>query len=259
MTSTDPDGAQTPPTEVVGGSSLDDLIDSRLQGHEEMHRSHRAGWLRAAVLGANDGLLSTASLVIGVAGGGASRSVVLLSGLAGLFAGAFSMAAGEYSSVSSQRDTEHADLEIERRALTDHPEIELAELAGIYRDRGLPTPLALEVANQLHASDALGAHARDELGLDPDDLARPVQAALTSAASFVVGAVVPVLTISLFPHDWRIAVTAVITMIALGALGAFAARLGGAPPVRAAVRLLVLGGLSMAATFAIGNAVGVSV
>jgi VIT1/CCC1 family predicted Fe2+/Mn2+ transporter len=237
----------------------DQVIDSHLHGHEESHRSHRAGWLRAAVLGANDGLLSTASLVIGVAGGGASRSVVVLTGLAGLFAGAFSMAAGEYSSVSSQRDTEAADLEIERKALVEHPEIEMAELAGIYRDRGLPADLAMEVAEKLHAADALTAHARDELGLDPDELARPVQAALTSAGSFVLGAIVPVLCISLFSRDIRIGVTALVTLLALGGLGALAARLGGAPPARAALRLVVLGGLSMAATFAIGNIVGVSV
>jgi VIT1/CCC1 family predicted Fe2+/Mn2+ transporter len=242
-----------------GALTPDQEIDARLHGHVEEHRSHRAGWLRAGVLGANDGLLSTASLVIGVAGGGASRSVVVLTGLAGLFAGAFSMAAGEYSSVSSQRDTEAADLEIERKALDEHPEIELAELAGIYRDRGLPADLAMEVAEKLHAADALTAHARDELGLDPEELARPVQAAFTSALSFILGAIVPVLFISLFPDHLRIAVTAMVTLAALGGLGALAARLGGAPPARAALRLVVLGGLSMAATFAIGNIVGVSV
>ena len=258
MTASDAD-PHAPAPSTGTEAAADAFIDARLHGHEEMHKSHRAGWLRAAVLGANDGLLSTASLVIGVAGGTDSRSIVLLSGLAGLFAGAFSMAAGEYSSVSSQRDTEAADLEIERRALSDHPDIELAELAGIYRDRGLPADLAMEVAEKLHQADALRAHARDELGLDPEDLARPIQAAVTSAASFVIGAVIPVLCITLFAIDLRIAVTAVVTLIALGGLGALAARLGGAPPWRAALRLLVLGGLSMAATFLIGNLVGVSV
>jgi vacuolar iron transporter family protein len=227
--------------------------------HEEHHKSHRASWLRAAVLGANDGLLSTASLVIGVAGGGGDRQIVLLAGLAGGFAGAFSMAAGEYSSVSSQRDTERADLEIERRALTEHPDVELEELAAIYRHRGLSRSLAREVAEQLHEKDALRAHARDELGLDPDDLARPAQAAVTSAISFVLGALVPLLFIVLVPLDLRIPVTAAVTLVSLGALGALAAFLGGAPPLRAAARLFVLGGLSMAATYVIGRAVGVTV
>lgn len=256
MTSTGSD-----PVEIAPDPAHDPVAyDERMRNHmEEEHKSHRAGWLRAAVLGANDGLLSTSSLVIGVAGGGAERQIVLLAGLAGLFAGAFSMAAGEYSSVSSQRDTEQADLEIERRALAEHPDVELAELAAIYRHRGLSRPLAQEVAEQLHAKDALRAHARDELGLDPDDLARPVQAAITSAVSFVLGAVVPLLFIVLMSVDLRVPVTAGVTLVALAGLGYLAAFLGGAPPWRAALRLFTLGGLSMLATYLIGHAVGVSV
>jgi vacuolar iron transporter family protein len=256
MTSTGSDPVETtsPSPRVHVG------FEDRMKAHiEEEHKSHRSGWLRAAVLGANDGLLSTASLVIGVAGGGAERQIVLLAGLAGLFAGAFSMAAGEYSSVSSQRDTEQADLDIERRALDESPDIEMAELAAIYRNRGLSRSLAQEVAEQLHAKDALRAHARDELGLDPDALARPVQAAFTSAVSFVLGALVPLLFIVLMPVSMRLPVTAAVTLAALAALGALAALLGGAPPWRAAARLFVLGGVSMAATYLIGRAVGVTV
>lgn len=225
----------------------------------EEHRSQRSGWLRAAVLGANDGLLSTASLVLGVAAGDANRSVLWLSGLASMAAGAFSMAAGEYTSVSSQRDAEQADLRAEAAELDAHPEDERRELVEIYRKRGLSTALAQQVAVELHAHDPLAAHARDELGLDPDALAAPVQAAAVSFGAFATGALVPVLTIGLLPSSSRMAVTALVTLVALAILGASAARLGGAPTRRAAVRMLLLGALAMAVTSAIGRLVGVAV
>jgi VIT1/CCC1 family predicted Fe2+/Mn2+ transporter len=225
----------------------------------EQHRSQRAGWLRAAVLGANDGLLSTASLVLGVAAADVSRSVLWLSGLASMAAGAFSMAAGEYTSVSSQRDAEVADLRAEAAELQAYPEAEVRELTDIYRRRGLSPGLARRVADELHRTDALGAHARDELGLDPNALAAPLQAALVSFTSFGLGALVPVLTIALLPSAARMVVTAAVTLVALAVLGATAARLGGAPTRRAAVRLLVLGALAMAVTSAIGRLVGVTV
>src|SRR4051794_31778076 len=202
---------------------------------DEHHRSQRSGWLRAAVLGANDGLLSTASLLIGVAAGDASRSVIWLTGFASLAAGSFSMAAGEYSSVSSQRDAEVADLRMEAEALQSNPNAEINELAGIYRRRGLSPDLAREVALALHQADALAAHAHDELGLDPDSLSAPLQAALVSAASFILGALVPVLTMGLLPHGFRIPITAVVTLITLGLLGAIGAEVGGARVIPAAV------------------------
>ncbi|MEZ5234692.1 MAG: VIT1/CCC1 transporter family protein [Acidimicrobiia bacterium] len=230
------------------------------QSHlSETHRSQRSGWLRAAVLGANDGLLSTASLVLGVAAGNAGRSVLWLSGLASMAAGAFSMAAGEYTSVSSQRDAEEADLRAEAAELAAHPEAEFRELTEIYRRRGLSPELAHQVAMELHEVDALGAHARDELGLDPDDLAAPLQAAVVSFASFAAGAAVPVLAIGLLPQSVRSLITAVITLAALGGLGALAGRLGGAPMGRAALRLVALGALAMAVTTVIGSVVGVAV
>ena len=225
----------------------------------EEHRSQRAGWLRAAVLGANDGLLSTASLVLGVSAGNASRSVLWLSGLASMAAGAFSMAAGEYTSVSSQRDAEEADLAAEAAELDAHPEDETKELTDIYRHRGLSDALARQVAEELHEVDPLAAHARDELGLDPEALAAPLQAAGVSFLSFAVGALVPVLTIGLLPSSVRMALTALVTLIALGLLGAVAAQLGGADTRRAAARLMVLGALAMAVTSGIGALVGGSV
>jgi vacuolar iron transporter family protein len=229
-------------------------------GHvDEHHRSHRSGWIRAAVLGANDGLLSTSSLLVGVAAGDATRNAVVLTGIAALFAGAFAMAAGEYSSVSSQRDAEEADLRKEQAALQDHPEAELRELAAIYRDRGVPTDLALQVAEHLHAHDAYRAHARDELGIDPDRLSSPVSAAATSALSFALGALLPLLTMALVSAGIRSAVTIVLAVAALAALGALGARLGGAAPTRAVIRVVALGLASMAATAAIGHIVGVQV
>lgn len=225
----------------------------------EEHRSQRSGWLRAAVMGANDGLLSTASLVLGVAAGNADRSVLWLSGLAAMAAGAFSMATGEYTSVSSQRDAQEADLRTEAAELKHNPDDEISELTEIYRRRGLSGELANRVAVELHEHDALAAHARDELGLDPEDLANPVEAAVVSFVSFLIGAVVPVLTIVLLSPSTRMLVTAVVTLFALGALGAVAARLGGADERRAALRLVGLGALAMAVTSGIGSLVGVAV
>jgi VIT1/CCC1 family predicted Fe2+/Mn2+ transporter len=227
--------------------------------HAEDHLSFRSNWLRAAVLGANDGILSTASLVLGVAASGASRSAVVTAGIAGLVAGAGSMAAGEYVSVSSQRDTEDADLRLEASELAADPEGELAELTGIYEGRGLPPKLAGEVATALTAHDALAAHARDELGLPEDRRARPLQAAGASALSFAVGAILPLLAIGLFGHSVRIPACVVVTILALGGLGTLGARLGGAPEIPALRRVVFWGVIAMAATSAIGALVGSAV
>ena len=227
--------------------------------HAEQHLSFRSNWLRAAVLGANDGILSTSSLVLGVAASGASRSAIVTAGIAGLVAGAGSMAAGEYVSVSSQRDTEDADLRLEARELSDDPEGELAELVGIYEARGLRPELALEVATELTANDALQAHARDELGLPEDRRARPLQAAGASALSFSVGAIIPLLAIGLFGSSIRIVACVVVTILALAGLGALGARLGGAPEVPAVIRVVFWGTVAMGATAAIGALVGAAV
>ena len=225
----------------------------------EQHRSHRSGWLRAGVLGANDGLLSTASLLIGVAAGNASRSVLVLTAVAALVAGALSMAAGEYSSVASQRDAELADLRMERRSLAADPDEELLELAELYRNKGLTQELSLEVAQQLSAIDAFAAHSRDELGLDPDALTSPIQASLSSALSFSLGAAIPALTMGLASSAVRIPGTVVLTLVALGVLGGIGARLGGASMTRAAVRLVLLGGGSMVVTTMVGRLLGTGV
>jgi VIT1/CCC1 family predicted Fe2+/Mn2+ transporter len=222
----------------------------------EEHKSHRAGWLRAAVLGANDGIVSTSSLVLGVAGSGASGSAILTAGIAGMVGGALSMAAGEFVSVSSQRDTERADLRMEARELQRDPEGELDELAAIYERRGLAPDLAREVAVALTDRDALGAHARDELGLDDDRGARPMQAAGSSAAAFSVGAVLPLAAAAIVAGDAREPAIVVMTLVALAILGAIGARLGGAPAVRATARVLVWGSIAMIVTYAIGAAVG---
>jgi VIT1/CCC1 family predicted Fe2+/Mn2+ transporter len=211
------------------------------------------------VLGANDGLLSVSALLIGVAAADASRTVLVTTGLAGLFAGAFSMAVGEYSSVSSQRDAEQADLARESAELEATPRSELAELTGIYVRRGLEPALASQVAAGLMAHDALEAHARDELGLDPSDLARPVQAAAVSAISFTLGALVPLLVVVLVPSGARLPTAVVVTLLGLGLLGFVGARLGGAPPVRASLRVLVGGGVALALTALIGQLVGAAV
>jgi vacuolar iron transporter family protein len=224
--------------------------------HAEEHLSFRSNWLRAAVLGANDGILSTSSLVLGVAASGASGSAIVTAGIAGLVAGAGSMAAGEYVSVSSQRDTEEADLRLEARELAADPGGELTELAGIYEARGLPPGLAAEVATALTDRDALAAHARDELGLPEDRRARPLQAAGASAFSFAAGAILPLLAVGLFGNSIRILACIVVTILALGGLGWLGARLGGAPEVPALVRVVFWGIVAMGATAAIGALVG---
>ena len=221
-----------------------------------VHLSHRANWLRAAVLGANDGILSTASLVLGVAASGASGAAIVTAGIAGLVAGALSMAAGEYVSVSSQRDAELADLRLEARELRRDPQGELRELAGIYERRGLPPALAGEVARSLSRTGALEAHARDELGLDEQRLARPFQAAWTSALSFSAGAALPLAAVAAAPAPTRVGVTVAVTLLALGLLGDLGARLGGAPRRAAAVRVVAWGAIAMAITSGIGALVG---
>ena len=227
--------------------------------HIERHRSHRIGWLRAAVLGANDGIVSTASLVVGVAAAGAESRTILVTGVAGLVAGAMSMAAGEYVSVSSQSDTEHADLERERKELATEPEHELAELTGIYVRRGLDKTLAREVAVQLMDHDALGAHARDELGITDMATARPVQAALASAATFAAGAALPLAVAWLAPPSVRIWSISIASLAFLAALGALAARTGGASVLTSAWRVTFWGALALAITAGIGRLFGVSV
>ena len=227
--------------------------------HRERHRSERIGWLRAAVLGANDGIVSTASLVVGVAAANAARHDVLIAGVAGLVAGALSMAAGEYVSVSSQADTERADLDRERHELATQPEAEEDELTGIYVQRGLEPDLARAVARQFMAKGALAAHARDELGLTEELAARPLQAALASAATFAIGAGVPVLTILLAPAGQIVAAVAVISVLCLLSLGAIAARVGGAPVFVGAARVTVWGVLAMLVTAAVGRLFGATV
>ena len=227
--------------------------------HIERHRSHRIGWLRAAVLGANDGIVSTASLVVGVAAAGAESRTILVTGVAGLVAGAMSMAAGEYVAVSSQSDTEHADLERERKELATEPEHELAELTGIYVRRGLDKTLAREVAVQLMDHDALGAHARDELGITDMATARPVQAALASAATFAAGAALPLAVAWLAPPSVRIWSISIASLAFLAALGALAARTGGASVLTSAWRVTFWGALALAITAGIGRLFGVSV
>lgn len=224
-----------------------------VSAHTERHASGRTGWLRAAVLGANDGMLSTASLLIGVASADAGRSVLLASGVAALVAGAASMALGEYSSVSSQRDAERADLEVERQELEAMPRAELRELAAIYERRGLDPPLARQVAEALSAQDPLAAHARDELGLDPGRLARPVEAAVSSAASFSLGALLPILVVLVTTARLRGPVVVASTLVGLAVLGATGARLGGAPWHRPALRVAVGGALAMALAAMVGR------
>jgi VIT1/CCC1 family predicted Fe2+/Mn2+ transporter len=222
----------------------------------EQHLLHRSGWLRAAVLGANDGILSIASIVSGVAAAGASHQAVMLAGLAGLVAGAGSMATGEYVSVSSQADIEGADLAHERQELAANPKSEHEELAHIYVGRGLESGLAHQVADQLMAHDALGAHARDELGISETVLVRPLQAALSSAASFVLGALLPFLTAMVAPAALTGWLVSVMSLVALAILGLVAAKVAGAPVLRPALRVVLWGALSMASTALIGRLVG---
>ena len=226
--------------------------------HVERHRTHRMGWLRAAVLGANDGIVSTASLVLGVAAAGASSINILIAGVAGLVAGAMSMAAGEYVSVSSQADTEHADLERERKELAADPDHEKAELTAIYVARGLDAALAANVATQLTAHDALGAHARDELGISELLAARPVQAALASASTFAVGAALPLMIVLWAPRSTILWTVSAGSLAFLAILGSMAARAGGASVMTAAVRVTFWGALAMALTAGVGALFGVS-
>ncbi len=226
------------------------------KNHSEQHRTHRIGWLRAAVLGANDGILSTASLLVGVAASHASRGSILTAGVAGLVAGAMAMAAGEYVSVSSQADTERADLARECRELEEDEGGELKELASIYAERGLDPILAKLVAEQLTAHDALGAHARDELGISVHSRARPVQAALASGATFSAGAAMPLLTVLVAPEAGLVPIvfgTSLFFLVGLGVLSGFA---GGAPMVKAAVRVTFWGALAMGLTAAVGALFG---
>jgi VIT1/CCC1 family predicted Fe2+/Mn2+ transporter len=227
--------------------------------HPERHEIERIGWLRAAVLGANDGIVSTASLIVGVASASAGRSEILVAGLAGLVAGAMSMAAGEYVSVSSQADTEKANLDREQWELENTPHAEHAELAAIYRERGLDKDTAREVATQLMEKDALGAHAREELGISEITAARPIQAAITSAITFTFGAAVPLIMAVLVPGTITVPAVAGASLMALGALGAAGARIGGASPWRPTARVLFWGALAMAVTAGIGSLVGTAV
>ncbi|GAA4086579.1 VIT family protein [Nocardioides kongjuensis] len=229
---------------------------------DEPHReglNDRLNWLRAGVLGANDGIVSTAGIVLGVAGATNDRTAILVAGIAGLAAGAMSMGAGEYVSVSTQRDSEEALLAKERRELREDPEDELAELAGLYVDKGLDPDLALQVAQQLTDHDALGAHAEAELGIDPDDLTNPWNAAFASMLSFTLGALLPLLTIVLFGSGTRVPVTVVAVVAALAVTGWASARFGYGPPSRAVVRNVLGGLLAMAVTYGIGQLVGTQV
>lgn len=229
---------------------------SRLHLHPENHVVARIGWLRAAVLGANDGIVSTASLIVGVAAASAATSEVLVAGVAGLVAGAMSMAAGEYVSVSSQSDTEQADLAREQAELASQPEFEREELTRIYMDRGGDADLARQVADQLMAKDALTAHARDELGISEVTAARPIQAALTSAATFAIGAALPLAMVILLPESLLVAGVSMASLIFLALLGAIGARAGGANITRATVRVTFWGALAMALTAGIGSIFG---
>lgn len=228
----------------------------RLNSHREHHRTERIGWLRAAVLGANDGIVSTASLIIGVAAAETTHSGIIIAGLAGLVAGAMSMAAGEYVSVHSQADTEKADLERERRELAADDQGERMELAGIYVRRGLDPDLARQVADQLMEHDALGAHARDELGISEELKARPIQAAVFSAVSFSIGAALPLLLAVIFVGSWLIPLIAVCSLVLLAVLGGVAAQAGGASILTGAGRVLFWGAIAMGATALVGKLFG---
>ena len=226
----------------------------------ERHLGHRTGWLRAAVLGANDGIVSVAAIIVGVAAAQSGRSAIITAGIAGLVAGAASMAAGEYVSVSSQADAERADLRLERRELLDDPVGERAELAAIYRARGLSAQLAEEVATELSTrDDVLAVHARDELGMTALSHARPLQAAAASSASFTAGAALPLLAVVLAPSSLRIEVTMAATLLALALTGWAGARMGGAPPARGTLRVVVWGIAAMVLTMVVGRAVGTAV
>ena len=224
--------------------------------HGEFHRSDRIGWLRAAVLGANDGTISVSSLVIGVAAAGASHGTILITGIAGLVAGAMSMAAGEYVSVQSQADTEDADIQREKRELEMEPELELDELTGIYVSRGLDEPLARQVAIKLMSTDALGAHARDELGITETLRAKPLQAAFSSAISFVAGAIIPIIAALLAPSVLVAEISSATALVTLLILGGIAAYAGGASIVKGAIRVAFWGALAMLITAGVGKLFG---
>jgi vacuolar iron transporter family protein len=226
---------------------------------QEVHRSGRSGWLRAAVLGSNDAIVSTASLMIGVAAASASKQAILIAGVAGLVAGSMSMAVGEYVSVSAQRDSEQADIELEQQELAADPGVELKELAMIYVKRGLEKELAIKVAQQLSARDRLRSHMRDELGIETESLAHPLQAAWISATSFASFAAVPIAALLVAPPPQSIPAISVLSLVSLAALGALGGHLGGAPLGRAALRVTIGGGLAMAVTAIIGRLLGISV
>lgn len=230
-----------------------------MKAHLEQHLVARIGWLRAAVLGANDGILSTASLILGVAASGADRPAILIAGMAGLVAGAMSMAAGEYVSVSSQSDTEQSDMARERQELASAPETELAELAGIYERRGVDPATARSVAEQMTAFDAIGTHARDELHITEMTIARPVLAAITSAATFTAGAALPLLMVAVLPMSLIVPGQAAGSILFLAALGLIGARAGGVKPGRPVLRVVFWGAMAMALTAGIGRLVGTAV
>jgi VIT1/CCC1 family predicted Fe2+/Mn2+ transporter len=234
-------------------------VNPKMMRHSEGHRTEHIGWLRASVLGANDGLISTASLIVGVAASGTDRAAVLVAGIAGMVAGAMSMAAGEYVSVSSQADTEAADLARERHELATMPEAELRELAGIYEARGLTPALAMQVAEQLTAHDALGAHARDELGLSEITAARPLQAAMASAVAFAVGAALPVAVAAMAPGAWVSRIVTASALVLLSVLGAVAAQVGGAPVLTGAARVTFWGAIAMGSSALVGRLFGAQV
>lgn len=252
-------GASTPALAGAYAARMTHPARTPVPRHRERHRTDRVGWLRAAVLGANDGIVSVAGLVVGVAASGASASTILVTGVAGLVAGAMSMAAGEYVSVQSQADAEAAALAVETRELREMPEGELAELTQIYVKRGLDPALSRQVAEQLTAHDALASHMRDELGITEALRARPVQAALASAAAFTVGALLPIATTLLAPPDRVALVTTVATLAGLLVSGGLAARVGGAPVLRGAWRVGFWGAMAMAAAAAVGRLFHVSV
>lgn len=227
--------------------------------HPENHKSHSAAWLRAAVLGINDGIVSTSSLMLGVLAASHNPSAVLTAGIAGVVAGALSMAAGEYVSVSSQRDSELTDIEIETKSLTENPDKELAELSWFYQQRGLDAELAKEVAQQLHDHDAVRAHVSHELGIDRDNLARPGQAAVASAGAFFIGGMIPIPAAILATDGSGLLTISIVSLIALFISGAVSARIGGGDKLKAAFRVFFGGGLAMAVTFAIGHLIGTSI
>ena len=232
---------------------------ARATRHKEHHKTSRVGWLRASVLGANDGIVSTASLIVGVAAAGSPQDAIVLAGTAALVAGAMSMAAGEYVSVHSQADAEKADLSVEKQELKEEPEAELKELAGIYVKRGLEPALARQVAEQLSAKDALAAHARDELGITEIAEARPIQAAFSSAASFTVGAALPLVVVLAVPRAQLVYIVSAASLVFLALLGALAARAGGANALTGAVRVTFWGALALVVTAGIGKMIGVAV